>query len=273
MQSTAFLSPVLNSIGDSKFVLLPVDSVLTATLADGRAIGHYYSRGFTEPFEVTLTRVASPPTPSPTEIHVTNNSPLEWIGTGQSLFVETGGIVNEHFRSGLSSSVKVNGGTIREAYHALSTQLDLNSGTIARRSKFFDNSVVNVYGGTLQDDSRFLSGSTLNVYGGQVEGAVIHQGASGNIYGGTVYRMISEVGGITNVYGGTVNNVDANEGGIVHFFRGNILDKVSTSGGDIHVHGGSFSDFFDLRGNSAAHNLRQRIAPQWCAHRGSCKSR
>ena len=70
--------------------------------------------------------------------------------------------------AGPNSTLQINGGIVHEALHTVSAHVQLNSGTIARRSKFFDNTVVAVQGGLLEDNAQFYSGATLNVHGGQV---------------------------------------------------------------------------------------------------------
>ena len=88
----------LNSVGDMRVLTVPIDSVLTGVLADGRALGYQQPQGYIDPLHVVLIRSATPPLPSPPEIHVANDSALEWIGDGQTAFVEPGGSLVEHFR-------------------------------------------------------------------------------------------------------------------------------------------------------------------------------
>jgi hypothetical protein len=185
----------LESVGDSKPITIPVGSVLTGLLADGRAFGHHRQRGFTEPFALTLVRSAALPPPTPSEIHVSNTSSLEWVGEGQTLFVEPSGSIGQHFRAGTNSQIEVNGGAIREALHVVSAAIELNSGDILHRAKFFDSSVLNVRGGRLHSSARFFSGAVLNLHSGEVGGAGIDRGATANVYGGTAFLLFAEDGG------------------------------------------------------------------------------
>jgi hypothetical protein len=98
----------LNNVGDTVQVNLPtssmtsLSSVLTGTLADGRALGHDQWSSLIENGVLTLRRSATPAAPTAGDIHVTSTSPLEWIGAGQNVFVEPGGRLPEHFDSTLT---------------------------------------------------------------------------------------------------------------------------------------------------------------------------
>jgi hypothetical protein len=238
----------LNNVGDSVQVNLPTNSnlslssVLTGTLADGRAFGHNQWSNVIQNGVLTLRRSAAPTAPTAGDIHVTTTSALEWVGAGQNVIVESGGQLPEHFRAGPGSRIQIDGGRVEDAMHAVGAAVTINSGSLGYRFDAYEGTVVDLNGGTMNGSAQFFHGSTLNVHGGVLGGATLGSGATANIYGGDIYNFNVGLGGVANVFAG--ENLRMSSSGASNVYGGN-FSNVSMSGPTL-LAGGAFPGWLDM---------------------------
>ncbi len=238
--------------GDSLLVDLAHGDTLTGLLADGTPLGHFQNE-FAEATTIAngalrLTLAATPASPTPGVIEVSDYSTLQSIGAGQTLRLKSGGVLPNQFRAGTGSSVEVLGGHTGYGMYAMGSSVLVDGGTVGHNFRAFEGTTVTLKSGQI-NDGQFLSGSTLNVEGGEFVG-VISSGATMNATGGVVYRAYVQNGGVANFSGGQINDLGGGEGSRLDVSGGNFT-QFSSYGGVANVEGGTYDDdFFNIRGDA-----------------------
>ena len=230
----------LETVGNSVQVNVPVGSALSGTLADGTpfCFSSYAGDRFADG-AITLTS-ASLPSVGPLIINLPTDPAPASIRSGQTLTIEPGGVLGNHFRAGRGSTIAVNGGEILSGFRAVGTALTMTDGSIEGKLQAFDNSHIAMSGGWI-DAISVYNGSYVNISNGQVDGTFNILGNSiANISDGTVARVGVSSGSVFNMSGGKirhylrVGNAEANISG------GTIRSLYSVRGGTLNLFGGEF---------------------------------
>jgi hypothetical protein len=171
--------------GDSISVNLPAESVLTGVLADGTPM--VLNGG---PFIITngtlrLTRSGPPGQLGPAlQVISTEQAPYA-IGAGQTLQLQTGGLLGPGFIAGPGSELSMTGGRIATGFKAVGADVEIRGGTVEPGFTVLEGAEALVSGGTIgnqfsvgfagkavitggafsQTGFLFRSGSEINVYG------------------------------------------------------------------------------------------------------------
>ena len=179
--------------------------VLTGTFSDGSPFIFEQHLG-------PVTFVVEPlPAAEVSPIVINSESPLEGVRTNQTLLLEDGGDLKDHFRA-VNATITVNGGNIGDELAVAGSRVEVNSGVIGNGFATYADSEVVTNGGTIRElraiDSR------ISVHGGIIDRLTTFESdvlvSSGkivelNAYGGTVtYR------------GGTFDVLRARPGAIVN---------------------------------------------------------
>lgn len=171
----------LNSTGDSATVNVGPDSVLSGTLADGTPFA--FGKGFRTNDSiadgtVTLER-SELPAIGPAVITLSDDNAPLGLRSGQTLFVEAGGVVADNVTVGLGSAVHVlAGGEIGENFEAVGATIMVDGGTIGTRLDLFDDAMLTMTSGELgaggsSAHSVNVYGGELNLHGGKISTALI----------------------------------------------------------------------------------------------------
>ena len=281
-------------MGESKALAVPDGSVLSGTLADGSPFafsssdftGNSYSATSDHLAEASIIlRRAEMPLVVGQITASTDVVPLG-LRRGQTLTVDAGGVVSDHFGAGFESQVIIQeGGVIGRDFEAAGANIQVLGGTIEYDFDVSNGTVVDVRGGRILDRMEIFGGGVVNLMSGVIEdNAQIGPGGELNVYGGRVGEKLVAADGVVNVAGGSIANEFAvYPDGIVNIYAGQIegsfdvqgvasvsggeLEKgllaksgsvVNVSGGDFHGHfranadsavnitGGEFHDFVEI---------------------------
>ena len=245
----------LETIGSIETFILPgAWSVLSGTLADGTPFA--FSLHDYDGREFTLNTVVLPPIGPPVIMLPTDTAPLG-IGNGQTLIVEDGGTLGEHFNAGWGSTVMISGGQVLTNFEAVGAQVTISGGSIDSFDAYY-GSEVDITGGAFYDldgagtggNFEAFDGSVVNINGGTIG---IHlfanSGSEVNISGGSVGRMNTFAGSDVIISGGSVGDITAHG----DIFGGTNVGVVNISGGtigqggltamnssEVNISGGSF---------------------------------
>lgn len=222
-------SPIagLRSLGDSVVFNPPEGGVLTGVLADGTPFSFStLDRDTFATDSLTLETVDLPPI-GPSHFTATMDRLPRGLRHGQTLEVDAGGVVQNHFNASYGSTVNVRpGGSIGYDFEAVGSTVNLLGGSTSFGFGAFQGAVVNVEAGTLGSEFDAFNGSTVNVSGGNVgQFFAAHQGSTVNISGGTFHRFFSALdGSVVNLSGGTFDaDFDAFPGSTINFLGTSFL--------------------------------------------------
>jgi len=200
-------------------------SVLSGTLANGTPFS--FSSLDSDSFgSGTLTlKAATLPVIGPATIQVLGDTVLLGIRGGQTMIVEDGGVVNDHFNAGEGSVVNINGGQVGDNFEAV-------------------GSLVTIEGGSVGDDFDAMNSSTVNILSGAVgRDLAVSGGSIVNVLGGSVGRFLDAYnGGTLNISGGSVgSNMEVHSGGAITVSGGTFGDRiVAITGSKVRILGGEF---------------------------------
>jgi len=218
----------LETAGDNLGFNLPDNSVLSGTLADGTPFA--FSRLDSDLIaESTLTLEVAPIQEiGPAVITVPGEVAPLGIRNGQTLIVENGGVVADHFNAGAGSSVQVIGGQVGDNFEATTALVTISGGTVGDQFDAFIGSTVNIVGGSVGENFDAYAGSAVNVSGGSM-GALFgaHVGSAVNILDGEIGSDFSAHDGtIVNIFAGTIGTYfNAHGGSLVNISGGNFLGQ------------------------------------------------
>ena len=237
----------LETVGNTiSFDLPSFGTVLSGTLEDGTPFA-FSKRDADEIANGALTlQAAALPAIGPTTIRVPSDPAPMGVRTGQTLIVDNGGMVDDYFRAGHGSAVKILGGTVGNNFEAVGAQVDISGATVGRGFRAF-RSTVNISEGAAVTSIVAFSGSTVNISGGTIGGSLGASGSTVNIFGGSVgARSTAASGSSVNIFDGDVGRrFVAKSGGTVNISGGRIGDLFEAkNGGIVNITGGEFGDFF-----------------------------
>jgi hypothetical protein len=179
--------------GDMVSVNVPADAVVSGTLADGTpfAFGKAFRSSSDTLSDGTLTlEFVEPPAVGPTTIHLPTDAAPLGVRGGQTLIVDSGGVVPDNVTAGVGSRVEVlTGGAIGANFEAVGAEVLVSGGSIGPRLDIFAGATLTMTGGVLgaqggSADSVNVFGGVLNLRGGSVEPALIADvGAEVNLFG------------------------------------------------------------------------------------------
>ncbi|QEG36909.1 hypothetical protein Pr1d_42490 [Bythopirellula goksoeyrii] len=167
--------------GDLLAVNIPLGSVVSGTLSDGTTFA--FGKGFrtSDSFadgSLTLEFVEPPPA-GPTIITLPTDPVPLGVRNGQTLIVESGGVVGENFTAAVGSQIVVHsGGVIGANFEAIGSEVLVYGGTIGSRLDILAGATLTMTSGVLgagsnSAESVNVFGGTLNLRGGAVEPALI----------------------------------------------------------------------------------------------------
>jgi hypothetical protein len=229
------------------------DDTLNGILEDGTPFSLVQDVNLLEDgFSVVLHKSALP-TVGPTDITIsasTTDIPLG-IRSGQTLTVESGGVLPRNFQAGHGSKLIVEtGGLVRENLKAVGAEIEVREGTvvgIGARRKFyaFEGTSILVESGSLGLTSLY-AGSSLHVTGGTVGPIEMDQPGAINISGGHVVSAGLDSGTFF-MSGGSIDSLYVGIGAngpepVVEISGGNLLGSTNWfDGGQINLVGRSFA--------------------------------
>jgi len=169
----------LAAVGDQAALDVPEGSVLSGTLADGSPFvmpNLATLSGSLATGAITIERADAPP-PVPATFTVPQDLAPTSLRSGQSLIVESGGVLPADFLASHGSGVEIREGAVVEAgMRAIGAELTMQGGVVEEGLTLLAGSELTMSGGTLEGFSRggaLVAGGTFNLAGGMVEGALI----------------------------------------------------------------------------------------------------
>ncbi len=135
----------LDTVGDTLAFDIPAGSLLSGTLADGTPFG--FSISALIPLvqdrfasgSLTL-HAAALPAIGPATITTPDDPVPLGIRAGQTLVVEDGGAVGDHFNAGWGSTVEVTGGQVGENFEAVGATVNISGGQIGEEFDVYQGS-------------------------------------------------------------------------------------------------------------------------------------
>jgi hypothetical protein len=244
----------LDSPGNTVLLNVPAGAILSGTLSDGTPFA--FSSLDTDSIAngtLTLKATTLPPI-SPTTITINNAQAPLGVRAGETLVVQSGGILAPNFNAGrgstlqihggqvgsnleaVAANVSISGGAIGESFDAFSgSTVLISGGVVGNNFHAFDQSVVNISGGSVGSNFRAFSGSTINVSGGTVgRGLTADNKSTINISGGSITTdFVANTGSLINISGGTISNLSARSGSTLNITGGTFVGVLSASGGSL----------------------------------------
>jgi hypothetical protein len=184
-------------------------STLTGVYADGTPFAFVLdaSTNYPDKFAAgTLSlELAVLPSVSPLQI-VASATPIPFgIRQGQTITVDSGGVVRDNFMAGRGSTVNVlPGGTVGKNLEAIDATVNVLGGNFGANLTAFDGSIINITGGTTSAQLNAFAGSVVNVSGGALGAAFARRGSVFNIIGGEVGGLSAYSGSEIHISGGVV---------------------------------------------------------------------
>lgn len=198
----------LATAGSSLAFNVPNDSVLSGTLADGTPFAFSSLVGDTIQDNTLTLTAASLPSNSPTTISLPGVPAPQGIRDGQTVVVNSGGALGDHFNAGRGSTITVSGGQVGGKAEAVGSQVSISAGTIGNHFDAFIDTTVSISGGSIGEDFDAFAGSVVNISGGTVSSNFRAQrGSVVNISGGSVEsHFLIKRGSVVNLSGGSVGD-------------------------------------------------------------------
>jgi hypothetical protein len=219
----------LETVGNTLATDLPEGSVLSGTMADGTpyTLTSLDADGFADG---TLTLEAAVlPDIGPAVITLPADPLPPGLRSGQTLIVEEGGTVGDHFNAGWGSRVVIDGGNVGGRFEVVGTDVTISGGSVGYEFRAYVGSTVNVTGGVVMDGFSAY-GSVLNISGGSIGSMGITDGTA-IISGGSV-RHLGLLGATAEISGGSFCSVNVGGGGLA----------PSVPGATLNISGGSFDE-------------------------------
>ncbi len=236
----------LNGVGTSRAIDIPSGTVLSGTFSDGTPFAfsdqdyNFFAAGTLTLSTTTL------PSAGPAMFQVPHDPTPKGLRSGQSLIVENGGHVGDHFNAAWGSAVTINGGEVGSEFQAL-------------------GSFVNITGGNVGPGFSALYGTAVNITGGTVGSIHAERGSVVNLSGGSVPgTSLIDTGSVVNVSGGCIGpNVYLFPGAALNLSGGSIGDNLYMAGGTVNMTGGAMGktinaspdSVINLSGGTIGHDL------------------
>ena len=158
----------LNNPGDTVQVNRPSSGpwLFSGTLEDGTPFALGMDDQLSLPNgSLTFIQTAAP-APEPAAIQVpTDPAPLG-VRAGQTLTLQEGGALGEHFNAGRGSTVNIQGGTVGKNFEAVAAEVTISGGNIGDSFDVFQGSQVAISGGRFGHDFAVLNGGVATISGG-----------------------------------------------------------------------------------------------------------
>ena len=181
------LLPGLERDGDTISLNLPATAQLTGILSDGTPFAFSdadsdYIRDGT----LRLTRTPLPPVEPELITASTDPVPLG-IRSGQTLVVDAGSFVPDHFNAGSGSTIEIGpGGTVGENFDAAGAVINMTGGVVGSELTLYKDTILTVSGGSIGARAHALGESTVNILGGNMESLKVFAGSNVRIAGGAM---------------------------------------------------------------------------------------
>jgi hypothetical protein len=132
------------------------------------------------------------------------------IRGGQTLIVDGGAVIPDHFIAGMESTVHVrDGGTVGQGLTLVDAKLEVSGGSVGGNISFFGNSRTNISGGSVGATIGAWPGSQVSISGGSVAGNFdVFPGSQLRISGGQVGSDAFYVRGEAIISGASVNHME-----------------------------------------------------------------
>ena len=164
---------------------VPEGSVLSGTLADGTPFAFSsldYDR--IEDNKLLLNFVALPDVGPPVFVLPNNPAPIG-IRHGQTLVVDDGGILGDHFNAGKGSTTIVTSGKVGEDFEAVNSHVSIVGGQVGDHFAAFNKSNIEITGGSIGHAFAAHAGTSVEISGGSFgEFFAASTGTSINLEGG-----------------------------------------------------------------------------------------
>jgi hypothetical protein len=195
----------LSQPGDEISVTIAANQVFTGTLADGTPFVFSPADAPDSPGTLKL-RYASPVASPPTIDVPSDASPLG-VHAGQTLTLNAGGNLGDHFGAGRGSVVNILDGAVGRNFEAYQATVNVEGGQIGGDFDAFAGSVVNISGGSVGFNFDAFAGSAVNVDGGSIDQLDALNGSTLEVAGGRIGRLTGSAGSKTDWLGGVIENV------------------------------------------------------------------
>lgn len=262
----------LDETGDSVPLDIFDNAVLSGVLADGTPFA--MTQADSDVFQIgTLTlHQVDLPAIGPAQITASTDPVPLGVRNGQTLTVDAGGVVGDHFNGGVGSTlvvdqgdvgnnletfgaVTLNSGSIGNRFDAhRGSDVQINGGSVGTFARAYADSVVTISGGTTGSFFEALNGSMVNVAGGALGSqSEANNGATVNVTDGVVARQFdANAGSVVNLAGGRLaQDFDANTGSTINV-TGGIVDRnfEAFENSTVNISGGVVRDAFQALGGS-----------------------
>jgi hypothetical protein len=237
----------LGSVGASVARDVPSDALLSGVLSDGTPLafscGDYrgpHCCGFAAG---TLTLMSSELPPIGPALVTASTDPVPLgIRQGQTLVVNSNGVVSDNFNAGLGSTVTIEeGGIVGDNLEAVGATVDISGGSVGEGFRVHASSQVNIYGGSVGDGFQAHNGSQVTIFGGSVGDGFWTSDSEVTISGGSVGAHFRAWDG---------SQVIISDGSVGHGFSGSQVTITGGSvgngfsAGQVTISGGSVGDWF-----------------------------
>jgi hypothetical protein len=251
----------LDMVGSSAQLNYTPGSTITGTFSDGTPFNLVPNDNFQSLFitdgVLRLVRTAAPAVSGMIRVP-TDPAPLG-ASAGQTVVVDAGGALGDHFLAGRDSNVEIRGGNVGDNFEAERSDVLITEGTIGNRMDIFRGAEVTMTGGTIGEEWEVHPGGVFEVKGGQIgrlgkalggtvniTGGLLESGFTAlqdsvmNISGGKVQGATAE-GGTINVSGGEVSaNLNAHSDSHVNVSGGRVRELRAVDGSNVAISGGNF---------------------------------
>jgi hypothetical protein len=139
---------------------------------------------------------------NPTAIHISSQSALQGIRSGQTLAVAAGGKLGDNFNAGWGSIVAITGGQVGRNFEALGAHVTITGGSVGDQFGAFYGTVVNISGGSVGNQFEAHNGSIVNIAGGHFSSNLYaNSGSVINVSGGSIGAIQTLAGSTLNLFG------------------------------------------------------------------------
>ncbi|MCO6045614.1 hypothetical protein NG895_17085 [Aeoliella sp. ICT_H6.2] len=157
---------------------------------------------------VTLHGAAVPPPTGPETITASTDPVPAHIREGQTLIVDSGGVVGDDFMAGGGSTITVEaGGVVGRNLETIGADVEVSGGVIETGFDAFQATTVLVTGGSIASMQAF-DGSTVSVAGGAIGNLYAQRSSAVGVASGAIKSLVLE-GSSAKVLGGWVGAITA----------------------------------------------------------------
>jgi hypothetical protein len=218
----------LGTEGSSLLYNIPANAILTGTLADGTPmiLGPSFQGGTTiANGSLTLYQSAAAGPLLPQQYVINAPSPLQTLGAGQSLTLETGGKLAGGFIAGKGSNIRIAGGEVLGGFRAFDAKIAIHSGTIGAMTALSGTS-LEIEGGVFGTGFELLAGSQTTISGGVFPQQVaIHSGSVVDILGksflinGVPISQLTDIGDsfVLSQFSGQLLTATLHDGSVINW--------------------------------------------------------